>query len=172
MQDVKWDGCEHPWPSEGGSCTPAPFSGGSNYTRTVDETVHAALVQGGIDHNCGALYRTNLYSSLQRGAVSEKDVDTAATRLYRTHFRLGFFDPPDEQPLNFVPPSAVDSATSRAVALRAAREGLVLLRNEAVGAASLLPLPAGGKGLKLAFVGPHANASQDLLSNYHGQVIA
>ena len=61
----------------------------------------------------------------------------------------------------------MDSAHSRAVALRAAREALVLLRNEAVGGAPLLPLRT--SGLKLAFLGPHANASQDMLSNYHGQ---
>ena len=98
--------------------------------------MRAALVQGGIDLNCGALYKTNLFSSLQRGAVGKPDVDRAARRLYRTHFRLGLLDDPTSQPLNRVPPTAVDSAASRAVALRAAREAIVLLRNDA----GLLPL--------------------------------
>ena len=39
--------------------------------------------------------------------------------------------------------------------------GQVLLKNEG----SLLPLK---KGAKLAFIGPHANSTQALLSNYHG----
>ena len=29
--------------------------------------MRAALNQGGIDYNCGALYKTNLYSQLQAG---------------------------------------------------------------------------------------------------------
>ena len=45
MQNVKWDSCPRPWPSEGGSCTPADFSGGHNYTHTVGDTIHAALVR-------------------------------------------------------------------------------------------------------------------------------
>ena len=75
-------------------------------------------------------------------------------------------------------PEDVDNAESRALSLRAAQEGIVLLQNNAVqeedegeeagtggGGAPLLPLK---KGLKLAFIGPHANSTQSLLSNYHG----
>ena len=58
------------------ACRPARFDGGHNYTHTVGETVHAALVGGGIDYNCGALYRTNLY---RHGRVAR----TAATRNAR-----------------------------------------------------------------------------------------
>lgn len=152
---------QHPWPSEGGTCTPEPFGGGSNYTSSVDETIAASLVQGGIDYNCGALYRTNLYSSLLRGAVSKQDVDKAVSRVYRTHFRLGFYDDASSQPLNFLPPETVDSAEHRAVALRAARESMVLLRNDG----GLLPLTSSSK---LAFLGPLANATIEMLSNYHG----
>merc|ERR1719313_2118746 len=99
MGGQKWDSCPHPWPSEGGTCKAEPFTGASNYTHTIGDTVHAALVQGGIDYNCGALYRTNLYSQLQAGAVSKKDVDLAAGRVYRTMFRLGMLDTTSEQPL-------------------------------------------------------------------------
>ena len=58
-------------------------------------------------------------------------------------------------------PEAVDNAEARALSLRAAQESLVLLKNEA----KVLPLR---KGAKLAFIGPHANSTQALLSNYHG----
>ena len=61
------------------------------------------------------------------------------------------------------PPSLVDSPKHRALALRAAHEAMImtLLKNNN----KLLPLQ---KGLKLAFIGPHANATQAMLSNYHG----
>ena len=55
-----------------------------------------------------------------------------------------------DQPLVRLGPKDVDSTASRAAALRAARESLVLVRNEG----GLLPV---GRGTKLAFVGPHAN---------------
>ena len=228
MQNVKWDSCPRPWPSEGGSCTPADFSGGHNYTHTVGDTIHAALVklhlltitnptrpqpyhtlslhapvqliwvncsppntatyshslprapqqvQGSIDYNCGALYRTNLYSSLKAGAVTESDVDTAAARIYTTMIRLGMLDPPEDQYyINEITPDDVDSEANRDAALLAARESLVLLKNDR----KMLPL-FGGQLLttetgastdlasrKVAFIGPHANSTTSLLGNYHG----
>eukprot|EP00041_Stephanoeca_diplocostata_P025797 m.683376 g.683376 ORF g.683376 m.683376 type:complete len:798 (-) comp22829_c0_seq1:1822-4215(-) len=162
MQDVKWDDCQHPYPSEGGHCTPDPFPGGHNYTRTTGATVHAALVQGGIDYNCGSLYKTNLYNNLVNGAVQKADVDVAVSRLYRTMFRLGFFDPMENQTYVTYGPTLVDSADSRHVALTAARESIVLLRNTD----GVLPI---AKTATLAFIGPHANSTQSLLGNYHGQ---
>ena len=65
----------------------------------------------------------------------------------------------------------VDTARHRAVALQAAREGVVLLQNGAgseVGDAALrLPLDK-AKHKIVAMVGPMANASMNLLSGYHG----
>lgn len=162
MQNVKWDSCAHPYPSEGGHCTPDPFPGGHNYTHTVDETVRAALVTGTIDYNCGALYKTNLYSSLQRGAVSDADVDTAFGRILTTQIELGMLDPMEDQPYVRIGPESVDSNASRAVALRAAHESLVLLKNDN----RLLPFR---RGTRVAFIGPHANSTTALLSNYYGQ---
>jgi hypothetical protein len=76
LQDVKWDNCQPPYSP--GNCTPAPFSGGHNYTgwcgdkpcpvnskEGVGATVAAALNDGGIDYNCGPLYKTQLYNALQ-----------------------------------------------------------------------------------------------------------
>lgn len=163
MQDVKWDNCKEPYPSQGGNCTPDRFPGGHNYTPgSVDATMHAALVEGGIDYNCGPLYKTNLYSVLQRGGVSHADIDQAAGRIYSTMIKLGMLDPMEGQAYTTIPPEAVDSAASRAAALNAAEESMVLLKNEG----SLLPLRV--PTVKVAFIGPHANSTQALLSNYHG----
>lgn len=162
MQNVKWDDCKHPYPSEGGNCTPDAFPGGHNYTHSVDETMKTALVTGTIDYNCGALYKTNLFSSLQRGAVSHEDVDRAAGRIFTTQIELGMFDPMDGQQYVKLGPEVVDSNDSRKIALRAAQESLVLLKNDP----AMLPL---SRTNRVAFLGPHANSTQALLSNYHGQ---
>jgi len=114
-----------------------------------------------VDLNCGPLYKTNLYSQLKAGAVSEEDVDRASARVIRTMIKLGLLDPMDQQPLTRIGPEVVDSAASREVALSAAAESLVLLKNKD----STLPL---WSGARVAFIGPHANATQSLLSNYHG----
>ena len=61
----------------------------------------------------------------------------------------------------------VDSLQHRAVALAAARKGMVLLQNGKVGAGVHLPLSKATSG-RIAMLGPNANASMNLLSGYHG----
>eukprot|EP00756_Hemistasia_phaeocysticola_P023476 Hpha_TRINITY_DN15896_c2_g1::TRINITY_DN15896_c2_g1_i1::g.191891::m.191891 len=162
MQNVKWDNCKHPYPSEGGTCVPQPFPGGHNYTHTVGDTVHAGLVEGGVDMNCGPLYKTNLLNTMNAGYVTHKDVDRAVKRVYKAMFRLGMLDPMEDQYyVNKVGMEVVDSAASRATSLKAARESIVLVKNEG----EILPLR---KGQRVAFIGPHANSTQEFLSNYHG----
>ena len=75
--------------------------------------------------------------------------------------RLGLLDPSTSTPYAQLGAESVDSAAHRALALTAARESIVLLKN----ARGLLPLRAGAR---IAFLGPHANSTQALLSNYHG----
>jgi len=165
MQNVRWENCPYPLPSDGGSCIPEPFRGGHNYTHSVDDTIRASLVEGGIDLNCGPLYNTNLYSSYLKGAVSSADIDRAARRIFRIMILLGMLDPQQEQKLvTDIGPNDIDSEIHRHLALRAAQKSLVLLKNQN----QLLPL---APNTSVAFIGPHANSSQSMLSNYFGDNI-
>ena len=136
MQDVKWDNCQPPYSP--GNCTPDAFTGGHNYTgwcgdkacpvnskEGVGATVAAALNEGGIDYNCGPLYKTQLYNALQLGSVTEADIDRAAGRIYHTQIKLGMLDPADDQEYQTWGPELVDNEESRALSLRAAQESLV-----------------------------------------------
>ena len=67
----------------------------------------------------------------------------------------------DVPELDSIPTDVVDSDIHRQLALEAAEQGMVLLKNEG----DLLPLAA---NTKVALIGPHLNATQDMLSNYHG----
>ena len=90
-------------------------------------------------------------------------------------------------PYTKIPKTVVDNAAARALATEAAQQSIVLLENRPVsvggeaeeGANSLGGKGGKGKALlplqstvkKLAFLGPHANATQAMLSNYHGKLV-
>ena len=74
----------------------------------------------------------------------------------RVRFELGLFDDPDKQPLTKLTSSAVGTEASAELNVLATAESLVLLKNHD----STLPLTA---GVKIAVVGPHANATRNLI---------
>ncbi|WBB80666.1 glycoside hydrolase family 3 C-terminal domain-containing protein [Micromonospora sp. WMMD882] len=92
-----------------------------------------------------------LTEALRRGLVTESDVDTAVRRILTVRARLGELDPPDEDPYAGTRPEVVNCPAHRDLARRAARQSIVLLRNE-----GLLPLPA-DPGLRLSVLGPLAD---------------
>ncbi|SOD64639.1 beta-glucosidase [Streptomyces zhaozhouensis] len=87
-----------------------------------------------------------LTEALERGLIDEADVDRAAGRLLATRFRLGEFDPELDP---FPAEAAHDTAAHRELALRAAEQAVVLLRND-----GLLPLAPGST---VAVLGPLAD---------------
>ncbi len=52
--------------------------------------MHAAMVEGGVDFNCGSLYKTNLLNTVQDGSarVNETVLDVSVGRVYRTLFEV------------------------------------------------------------------------------------
>jgi len=128
--------------------------------KSVEEASAMAL-RAGCDLNCGNEYKS-LPAAVKQGLVSEADIDTAVKRVLEARFRLGMFDPPEKVPYARIPYSVVDSREHRELSLQAARESIVLLKNEN----HLLPL---SKTLKsIAVVGPNANDVKALLGNYYG----
>ena len=131
------------------------------HNAAADAVAAAALaLHAGTDLSCGSEYR-NLPAAVQRGLLSEAAVDSALTRLLRTRFRLGLFDPPDRVPFNRIAPDVNDSDANRALALETARASLVLLKNDGA-----LPLRSGIR--RIAVIGPDANDVDVLLGNYNG----
>jgi beta-glucosidase len=132
-----------------------------NFTKTPEEA-SAVAVKRGTDLECGDVYRA-LVSAVKQGQISEGEIDTAVKRLFAARFRLGMFDPPELVKYARIPFSENDSPAHRQLALEAARESIVLLKNEK----NTLPLR---KDLKsIAVIGPNADDVQVLLGNYNGQ---
>ncbi|MBC7251062.1 MAG: glycoside hydrolase family 3 C-terminal domain-containing protein [Anaerolineae bacterium] len=125
------------------------------------EAAAALAVKNGCDLNCGSTYPA-LLEAVKQGLISEEEIDQAVTRLFIARFRLGMFDPPEQVPYAQIPYQVVDSPQHRELALQAARESIVLLKNEG----NLLPLP---KDLgSIAVIGPNADDLRVLLGNYSG----
>jgi beta-glucosidase len=131
------------------------------FVKTAEEA-SALAVKRGTDLECGDTYRS-LVSAVKQGLISEAEIDTALKRLFEARFRLGMFDPPEIVPYAKIPFSANDSPEHRQLSLEAARESIVLLKNEN----NTLPLR---KDLKsIAVIGPNSDDVNVLLGNYNGQ---
>ena len=96
------------------------------------------------------------------GLIKQSQIDTAVKRLFTARFRLGMFDPPASVPFNQIPFSENDSPQHRQLALVAARESMVLLKNQD----QVLPLKSGVK--TIAVIGPNAESLAALEGNYNG----
>ena len=118
-------------------------------------------ILAGTDTDCGTAYLA-LTDAVHKGLVTEAQLDVAVKRLFTARMRLGMFDPPQQVPFSSIPYSVVDSAEHAELALRAARESIVLLKNED----HFLPLdPA--KKQTIAVIGPLAGSHIALEGNYN-----
>ncbi|MGB2570121.1 glycoside hydrolase family 3 C-terminal domain-containing protein [Micromonospora citrea] len=92
-----------------------------------------------------------LTEALRRGLLTESDVDRAVRRILSVRIRLGDLDPPHEDPFAGVSPDVLDCPAHRELAREAARQSIVLLRND--GLLPLTPTPQ----LRVAVLGPLAD---------------
>src|SRR5581483_9583177 len=125
------------------------------------EEATALAVKRGCDLDCGEEYRA-LVKAVEQGLIREADINVAVKRLFEARFRLGMFDPPEMVRYAQIPYSVNDSPEHRELALKTARESIVLLKNDD----HFLPLK---KDLKsIAVLGPNADVVRVLLGNYEG----
>jgi beta-glucosidase len=122
----------------------------------------AMAVKAGTDLSCGREY-ASLIKAVKDGLISEAEIDKSLARLLTARFRLGMFDPPEMVAYARIPYSENDKPAHRELALKTARQSIVLLKNDN----HTLPLK---KELKtIAVIGPNADEATVLLGNYNGQ---
>ncbi|SCG16506.1 exo-1,4-beta-glucosidase [Micromonospora echinofusca] len=117
---------------------------------------YAAALRAGIDSFTeddadSAPTVARLAEALDRGLITASDVDRAVRRILTVRVRLGDLDPPGDDPFAGVAPDAVGRPAHRDLAREAARQSIVLLRND-----GLLPLT--DRTLRVAVLGPLADA--------------
>ena len=136
----------------------ADFHTNHKVTDTAPESAALALKKG-CDVNCGNTY-LHILTAYQEGLVTEEEIRLAATRALMTRVRLGILDGGSEY--DDIPFTECDTEEHAALALKAARESMVLLKNDGI-----LPLdPA--KLSSVAVIGPNADSIPALEGNYSG----
>ncbi len=129
-------------------------------------TAVAAAMRLGVDNECNTATLSDTAGlpdryreALDRGLITESDVDRALVRLFSARLRNG--DLPGVRPLSTATSSAADVGTPQhgALALEAAEKSLVLLKNDGI-----LPLKA--TDARIAVIGPLGDATRVLRGNY------
>ncbi len=127
------------------------------------ESAAADAVLHGTDCECsGKPTYFALKEALQKGLITEQQLDISLKRLFTIRMRLGMFDPDEMVPFAKTDVSVLESKEHKALALKMAQQSMVLLRNQN----NLLPLSKSLK--KIAVVGPNADDKSVLLANYYG----
>ncbi len=132
-----------------------------NMVPTAEEA-SAMAVKAGTDLNCGSVYARSLLNAVNKGLITESEIDRSVKRLIMARMKLGEFDPVTDVPFSNIPFSVVDGKEHQAIALDAARKSMVLLKNDK----NMLPFSKNIK--RVAVIGPNANNKEILLGNYNG----
>lgn len=118
----------------------------------------------GLDVECGSYSASHGQAAYDQGKVNETTINNSLINQFLVRMRLGMFDgDPRIQRYGDLGPSDVCTEANQELAVEAARQGIVLLKNDG----NSLPLTR-SSNLTLAVVGPHSKSSTDLLGNYHG----
>jgi len=125
-------------------------------TAAVDAVFH------GTDVECGNVAYKTLVNAVKTGLIKEAQLDESLKRLFTIRYRLGMFDPPSMVKYAQTPASVLEAPGHKALALKMARQSIVLLKNEH----QLLPLTK--KIKKIAVIGPNADNPIAVLGNYNG----
>jgi beta-glucosidase len=126
-----------------------------------NEESAAAAIKADVNVNCGSVYR-HLQSAIDKGLITEQELDVALAKQLKIRFKLGMFDPEEDNPYANIPISVVGSKEHKELSRDVARKSMVLLKNKD----HVLPLK---KDLSQLYVtGNNAADVNALMGNYYG----
>jgi beta-glucosidase len=133
-----------------------------NHKITANAAESSALaLKKGCDLGCDTVFE-EIPTAIQRGLITEAEVDRALERTLGTRFKLGMFDPEEEVPFSSISMEVVACPEHRKLAYQTAAESFVLLKNKN----NILPISPETK--KIFLTGPTATSLEVLLGNYYG----
>ncbi|XP_022740257.1 probable beta-D-xylosidase 6 [Durio zibethinus] len=134
-----------------------------NYTKKVEDAV-AYVLKAGMDINCGSYLVRHTQTTIEEGKLQEKDIDRALVNLFSVQLRLGLFDgDPGKGQFGKLGPEEICTSEHKMLALEAARQGIVLLKNKK----KFLPLNRNVVS-SLAIIGPMANNISNMGGGHTG----
>jgi len=136
------------------------FEAKAHHTSPDKDSAAVAGIEAGTDTNCGRTYLA-LTDAVKKGFIKESQLDVSLKRLFLARYKLGLFDPPEKMLYSKVPFSEVSSPEHAALALKTARESMVLLKNN-----NILPLSP-SKIKTIAVIGPNAAELSAIEGNYN-----
>ena len=134
--------------------------------KSSSDPVHASAKAtiAGTDVECGYGYAyKSIPEAVQRGFITEAEVDKHVIRLLEGRFDLGEMDDPSLVEWSKIPYSAMSTKASANISLDMARQTIVLLQNKG----GILPLSKNKE--KIAVIGPNADNMPMMWGNYNGQ---
>lgn len=136
------------------------YNKGQHETHPDPLSASVDAVLNGTDLECGKVFMV-LTEALDKGLINESTLDEHLRKTLKGRFELGMFDPADMLPWANLGPETISSEAFDELATQAARESMVLLKNNGI-----LPL---SKNIKnIAVVGPNADDTELLNGNYGG----
>lgn len=143
---------------------------GHRFAKNAEEATSMGL-KSGVDCDCGSVYQASAIASLEKGLITEADMDRALVNLFTIRMRLGEFDPPSKVPYAGIRPEIINDPSHNDLALEIATKTPVLLKNNTVVKTGKKALPlSAGSIKKLAILGPQADKVE--LGDYSGEVEA
>lgn len=134
-----------------------------HYTTTPEDAA-ADTIRAGLDLDCGPFLAVHTEAAIRGGKIAEAEVDLALANTITVQMRLGMFDgEPSAQPYGNLGPRDVCTPAHQQLALEAARQGIVLLKNQG----QALPLSARRHRL-VAVIGPNSDVTVTMIGNYAG----
>ena len=148
------------------------YNKGQHETHSDPLSASVDAVMNGTDLECGKVFMV-LTEALKEGLIKEEVLDEHLRKTLTGRFELGMFDPAGRLPWAHLGPEIISSEYNHQLAIQAARESMVLLKNakykQADGTLSARPILPLSKQLKtIAVVGPNADDVELLNGNYGG----
>ena len=104
--------------------------GRHHFVDTKEDAASRAVIAG-TDVECGGVYQS-LPEAVRTGKISEQQLNTSLRRLLIGRFELGDFDPDEMVEWTKIPISVVACKEHKEIALDAARQSIVLLKNNGI----------------------------------------
>ncbi|KAJ6940840.1 beta-D-xylosidase 2 [Populus alba x Populus x berolinensis] len=134
-----------------------------HYTTTPEEAA-ADAIKAGLDLDCGPFLVQHTEDAVKKGLLNEAEINNALLNTLTVQMRLGMFDgEPSSKPYGNLGPKDVCTPAHQELALEAARQGIVLLKNHGP------PLPLSTRHHQsVAIIGPNSNVTVTMIGNYAG----